>query len=211
MISQLSGTLAAHGDGFIVLDVGGVGYHVLLPQIVEKALSGTLEGESLQLETVYYLQIDQNRATPTLIGFQNKVEREFFERLLTVPKVGPRAALGMFSRPVSTIATAIETANHALLQTLSGVGKQKARDLVATLQGKVARFALMQDADLDKRAAAPAAASGVTDEAVQLLAMLGYKRSEAERKVYEAAAAEPNAEDAEALVRIIFKRQQDEK
>src|SRR5690606_16339406 len=98
MISQLSGTVAGHGDGYIVLDVGGVGYQVLLPQVVEKALSGTPEGQQLQLQTVYYLQMDQNRATPILIGFQNAVEREFFERLLTVPKIGPRAALGMFSR-----------------------------------------------------------------------------------------------------------------
>jgi Holliday junction DNA helicase RuvA len=211
MIASISGTLSGRGDGFVVLDVGGLGYQLLVPLLVEKALEVHPLGQALELETIYYLQVEQTRATPVLIGFQNSIEKEFFERLLTVPKMGPKGALNAFARPVSTIATAIETANYTLLQSLPGVGKQKARDLVATLQGKVARFALMQDADLEKRITAPAAMTDVTEEALQLLMMLGHKRSEAERLVSEAIAAEPEAPDAEALVRVIYRRQQEKK
>lgn len=200
----------ARGDGYVVLEVGGISYHVMVPLVVEKALDAVPEGSALELETIYYLQMEQTRATPVLLGFQNAIQREFFERLLTVPKMGPRGALGAFARPVSTVATAIETANYTVLQGLPGVGKQKARDLVATLQGKVAKFALMQDSDLEKRVGAARVVSpDVTEEALQLLLVLGHKRAEAERMVREAIAAEPSAPDAETLVRVIYRRQQE--
>ena len=210
MISRVSGKLVDRGDGYIIVDVHGVGYHVGVPLVVQKALEATPDGDDITLETIYYLQIDQNRATPVLIGFQNNIEREFFEKLLTVPKMGPKGAMTMFSRPVSTLATAIENANYTLLQTLSGVGRQKARDLVATLQGKIAKFALMQDGDLDKISSTPNTDS-VGEEALQLLVMLGHKRPEAEKMVRDALASESSTPDAETLVRIIYRRQQENK
>ncbi len=210
MISQINGKFAARGEGSIIIDVNGLGYEVLVPPVVEKALDTTPLGDPVRLETIYYLQVEQTRATPVLLGFQNSIQKEFFERLLTVPKMGPKGALSVFTRPVSTVASAIETANYTLLQTLPGVGKQKARDMVATLQGKVAKFALMQDADLEKRPGR-AAHADVTEDALQMLLMLGHKRSEAERMVSEAVAAEPGAPDAESLVRVIYRKQQDQK
>lgn len=212
MISQISGTFSGRGDGSIMVNVGGLTYEVLVPLIVEKALDTAPLGEPIKLETVYYLQIDQNRATPVLLGFQNEIQREFFQKLLLVPRMGPKTALATFARPVSTLAVAIETANYSLLQSLPGVGKQKARDIVATLQGKIAKFALMQDSQLDEQAkkAALAAHSDVGEEALQLLLMLGHKRAEAEKLVNDALAAE-TAPDAETLVRVIYRMKQEKK
>ena len=208
MISRISGVLVARDELSVVIEVGGLGYEVLVPHIVGKALESKPLGESLTLETIYYLAVEQTRATPILIGFQNSIEKEFFQKLLTVPKVGPRAALNAFSRPVSTMARAIETADYALLQTLSGIGKQKARDLVAALQGKIAKFALMQDADLERYLGAPVS-HDVTAEATQLLIMLGHKRVDADRLVQDAFSAEPSTPDAETLVRVIYRKQQE--
>ena len=210
MISKLTGTLTERGDNYLIVTVSGLGYEVQVPLVVGKALETMPLGEALDLETIYYLQVEQTRATPVLIGFQNSIQKEFFEKLLTVPKMGPRGALNAFSRPVSTIATAIETANYNVLQSLPGVGKQKARDMVATLQGKIAKFALMQDSDLDKRITGPAVlATDIAEEALQLLVMLGHKRTEAERMVNEAITSEPSTPDAETLVRVIYRRQQE--
>lgn len=209
MIARISGTLAERGDGYVIVDVGGIGYQVLVPLVVSKALETAPEGHKLSLQTIYYMSVEQTRATPILLGFQNEIQREFFEKLLTVPRMGPKSALSVFARPVSTVASAIESENYQLLQTLPGVGKQKARDMVATLQGKVAKFALMQDADLDKRSAVPQ--TDVAQDALQLLQALGHKRAEAERLVADALKAEPSAEDAETLVRVIYNRQRDDK
>jgi len=210
MISKIAGRLSGRGDGFITLDVGGLGYQVMVPVVVEKALDATPEGESLTLETIYYLQVEQTRATPVLLGFQNAIQKEFFEKLLTVPRMGPKGALSCFARPVSTVASAIESANYTVLQSLPGVGKQKARDMVATLQGKVAKFALMQDSDLDKKSSR-LDTHDVAQDALQLLAMLGHKRAESEKMVAEALKADPTAADAESLVRVIYQRRQENK
>ena len=213
MISKISGVLAGRGDNSLHLETNsGLTYEVFVPLIVAKATDGLPLGEKLTLETMYYLQIDQNRATPTLLGFQNSIEREFFEKLLLVPRMGPKSGLSTFARPVSTLATAIESANAQLLQSLPGVGKQKARDIIATLQGKLAKFALMQDADMDERArqAALGAHSDVAEEALQLLMMLGHKRAEAEKLVGDALSTE-NAPDAESLVKVIYRMKQESK
>lgn len=212
MISQISGIFSGRGDNSVIVSVGGLSYEVLVPLIVEKALDTAPLGEPITLETIYYMQIDQNRATPVLLGFQNQIQREFFEKLLLVPRMGPKTALSTFGRPVSTLAAAIEAANYSLLQSLPGVGKQKARDIVATLQGKLAKFALMQDSDLDERAkkAALAVHSDVGEEALQLLQMLGHKRTEAEKLVNDALAVE-NAPDAETLVRVIYRMKQEKR
>ena len=209
MISRISGTLAERGDGYLIVDVGGLGYHVSVPLVVSKALETAPEGQKITLETIYYLSVEQTRATPILLGFQNEIQKEFFEKLTLVPRMGPKSALAVFARPVSTVAAAIESENYQLLQSLPGVGKQKARDMIATLQGKVAKFALMQDSDLDKRAALPP--TDVAQDALQLLQALGHKRNEAEKLVAEALKSEPAAPDAETIVRIIYNRQRDAK
>ena len=210
MIARIQGTLAARGDTSVTVDVSGVGYEVLVPAIVAKALEAASLDSPIALETIYYLQIDGNRASPVLLGFENTIQKEFFEKLILVPRMGPKSALGMFARPVSTLAVAIETGNTSLLKSLPGVGPQKVRDIIATLQGKLAKFALMQDADLDKRAAS-VAQSDVADDAIQLLTLLGHKRAEAERMVHDAITSEPNAPDAESLVRVIYRKQQEKK
>jgi Holliday junction DNA helicase RuvA len=211
MIAKISGTLTGRTENSVVVDVGGLGYEVFVPLVVAKALDTMPLGHPLELETIYYLQVEQTRATPVLLGFQNSIEKEFFEKLVSVPKMGPKGALTAFARPVSTLATAIETANYTVLQGLPGIGKQKARDMVASLQGKLAKFALMQDSDLEKRLGAKPAPSDVTEEALQLLLMLGHKRAEAERMVNEALAAEPSTPDAESLVRVIYRKQQEKR
>lgn len=212
MISKISGTFAGQEDGTLHIETGGLTYSIAVPLIVAKALEATPIGEKLSLDTIYYLQVEQNRATPILLGFQNSIQREFFEKLLLVPRMGPKSGLQTFARPVSTLATAIEGANYTLLQSLPGVGKQKARDMVATLQGKLAKFALMQDSGLDEQAknAALIMHSDVAGDAVQLLRLMGYKQAEAEKLVNDALALD-NAADAETLVRTIYRMQREKK
>ncbi len=208
MICRLRGRLIEQAAGRVVVDVNGLGYEVLLPVAVEQGLLAAQLGEPIELVTLYYLQIDGNRGLPTLIGFQNEVQKDFFERLLTVPKMGPKAAMTAMSLPVSTVAAAIERGDQALLRTLSGIGQQRARDLIATLQGKVAHFALLKDAPVTPRAATPA--TDLADEALHMLSALGHRPAEAQRMIADALLAEPNPPDAQALVRAIYRKQQEQ-
>ncbi|HEY1655765.1 MAG TPA: Holliday junction branch migration protein RuvA, partial [Candidatus Tumulicola sp.] len=137
----------------------------------------------------------------TYYGFSNAIEREFFEALITVGSIGPRSAARAFSQPMSAIARAIDRADYTALKALPGIGQQKARDIVAKLQGKVAKFLLIQDA--------PPAAPEIPDfaaEALAVLLQLEYKRSEAEAMVRDTLAAAPKISDAETLLAEIYRR-----
>jgi len=103
---------------------------------------------------------------------------EFFEALITVGSIGPKTAARAFSEPMARIAQAIDAGDYAFLVKLPGIGQQKARDIVAKLQGKVTKFLLIRDAE--RRSAEPIPDFG--EEALAVLLQLQYKRSEAEAR-----------------------------
>ena len=101
---------------------------------------------------------------------------------------------------MSAIAGAIDRGDHGFLKTLPGIGQQKARDIVAKLQGKVTKFLLIQDAT-----PAAHAMPGFADEALTVLLQLEYKRGEAEAMVRETLEADPKIKDAEALLAAVYR------
>jgi holliday junction DNA helicase RuvA len=201
MFSRISGKLVERDGEHVVLEAGGLGYEVMLPPCVaEKIIAAP--GEGVALEIYAALSIDGNSARATYYGFTNAIERAFFEALISVASIGPKTAARAFSEPMSSIASAIDRGDHAYLRKLPGIGQQKARDIVAKLQGKVARFLLIQDA----QAAPPATMPGFADEALAVLLQLAYKRAEAEAMIRETIEAAPKIDDAETLLAEIYRR-----
>ena len=201
MFSRIRGTLVERGEGSVVLDVHGLSYEILLPPCVQEKIAAR-EGEEVALEIHAVLNIDGNTGHYTFYGFSNAVEREFFEALISVASIGPRSAARAFSQPMSRIAGAIDRGDHGFLKTLPGIGQQKARDIVAKLQGKVTRFLLIQEAQ-----AAPAVQMpDFADEALAVLLQLEYKRGEAEEMIRSTLDALPDIRDAETLLTEIYRR-----
>lgn len=201
VFSRIRGTLVERGDDSIVLDVHGLCYRILLPPCVsEKIMAG--ESEDVTLEVYAVLNIDGNTGHYTFYGFGNAIEREFFEALISVASIGPRSAARAFSQPMSRIAGAIDRGDHAFLKTLPGIGQQKARDIVAKLQGKVTKFLLIQDAQPAPAAQMP----DFADEALAVLLQLEYKRGEAEEMIRATLDASSHVRDAETLLAEIYRR-----
>jgi len=135
MIARLTGVLVELDDNSALVEVGGVGYQVLLPAYCTGELAGHLQ-EQVTLHTLYYLQLERNRAVPYLVGFPRPQDREFFEKFTTVAGVGPKMAAKALVRPIAQIAAAIDAGDVAALVALPSIGSQKAKQIIAKLQGK---------------------------------------------------------------------------
>ena len=206
MISHLRGRLARKNElaSSVEIDVGGVWYEVELPAFVWRALEDRQVGEELELETFYFLT--QNAPIPRLIGFLREVERAFFEKLVTVPNVGPTTATKALVFSVSTIARWIEAGDTASLGKLPSVGKRTAETMVAQLRGKVTEEALLADEGFE-RAQTPRSPSqsDVGRDTTDALVALGYSKAEAERIVQQVE-AELQPATVEEAIRAVFRR-----
>ncbi|GAC1404760.1 MAG: Holliday junction branch migration protein RuvA [Candidatus Velthaea sp.] len=201
MFSRIAGTLVERTEETAIIEAGGLGYEITVPPSVANKLP-TAVGSPVSLEVYAQLQIDGNSGRFAYFGFSNAIERAFFEALISVASIGPKSASRAFSAPMARIARAIDEGDHAFLRTLPGIGQQKARDIVAKLQGKVTRFLLIQDAPA-------AAATDIPDfatEALAVLLQLAYKRPEAEDMIAQTLKAAPAIADAEALLAEIYRR-----
>ena len=184
MIGYLEGTLLKREEDRILLLVGGVGYEVLLPAFVMETHAGREKGEEISL-FIYYHQTER-QPKPTLIGFNLEAEKEFFQLFISVEAIGPMKAVGALTIPVRDIARAIEGADAGTLGKLKGIGKRTAQKIIATLEGKMGKFALISG---EEAGAAPAAAP-VEDFAEQVLEVLveqlGHKSADAREMIVAA-------------------------
>jgi len=103
---------------------------------------------------------------------------------------------------MARIARAIDAGDYAFLVKLPGIGQQKARDIVAKLQGKVTKFLLIQEAETRPQQAIPDFAA----EALAVLLQLEYRRGEAEAMIEETLHANPQLGDAESLLTEVYRR-----
>jgi Holliday junction DNA helicase RuvA len=206
MIGRLKGRLVERHNQRLVIDVNGVGYEVFVPRVVARWAESLKIGDEVELVTLYLLQMEPGRATPMLLGFRNELEREFFERLLSVPKLGVRGALQLFAVPMATLARAIEDNDQKALMKLPGVGRQRARELIAALQGKVAKFALLAEEEVPTPLI-----TDVVSEALEILQSLGYTRTEAQRMIDAALERLPKPSSTEELIRTVYQVQREKR
>jgi Holliday junction DNA helicase RuvA len=200
VFSRISGTIADRTEATVLVDVHGLAYDVVLPPCVAEKLPVAI-GAPVSLEIHPAFNLEGNSGRFTFFGFTNAIEREFFEALISVASIGPKTAARAFSQPMARIAKAIDAGDYAFLVKLPGIGQQKARDIVAKLQGKVTRFLLIQDAEPRKAAAIP----DFGEEALLVLLQLEYKRAEAEAMIAQTLAASPGIRDAEALLAEVYR------
>jgi Holliday junction DNA helicase RuvA len=210
MFQALTGELCHKTKERVHLDVNGVVYDILAPETVCARIDEHCVQNRVSLYIYDYIEMQQNRAFQVLVGFLNELEREFFEEIISVSGIGPKAAVRAFNKPVSEIAAAVEKGDVAALQKLPGIGGQRAKNLVAALQGKLARFLLLQDklpeSAKDTVSKNTARNDELHDDAMIVLAQLQYKKTEAEAMIAKARKANPAIDTLEALLSEIYKQ-----
>jgi Holliday junction DNA helicase RuvA len=213
MIASLRGRLRRRFEDRVVIECGGIGYEVMVPPVAHRQLADLTADEGdkadeVALVTYYHATRDQPR--PVLIGFTSELDREFFEKLITVKDMGPMVAARALATSVGEIAAAIARQDEKYLRSLPGIGPQKAKNMVAQLQGKVAKFALARDGVAPAPPpAAPAAgtdAEGLREMVWEVLVkQLGHRPSEASQLIADAFRRRPDLDTAEALFDEIYR------
>ncbi len=204
MIVRISGKIIEKGANYVVIDMGGICYQVLIPTAVIQRLNDMLTGDAnVNLITYHYFQVEPSRSIPVLIGFLNEIEKEFFEAFITVSGIGPRAAVRALNKPISLIAKAIDEANIDFLRSLPGIGQQRAKEIVAKLQNKVGKFGLIQD---NPQAEKDIISKDIEEEALAVLMQLEYKKSEASLMIKKALDRSSNIQNTEELLNEVYKQ-----
>lgn len=165
MISFLRGTIEYKSLKYVVVGVGGggVGCKVFISPVISKKVPEI--GKEVKLYT--YLYVRENALD--LYGFLEREEEEFFELLISISGIGPKAGLGILSiASVSEIKSAIIKGDSAPLTKVSGIGKKMAEKIILELKNKIdilpSEFSTTTSED---------------GEVIDALIGLGYKLSEA--------------------------------
>jgi Holliday junction DNA helicase RuvA len=185
LIAHLSGTLLAKQPTSAIVDVGGVGYEVVIPLSTYYELGEN--GSQVQLRIYTHVREDALQ----LFGFKTARERELFLQLISVNGVGPSLAIKLLSgMNADEMIASIRTNNLVRLVAIPGVGRKTAERLVVDLRDKIAALSspALEEEFVAKAVAAGELASteSMRDDAMSALANLGYQRAAAEKAVKNA-------------------------
>ncbi len=170
MISMLRGVLISFGEQYVVINCGGVGYHVHVPNSVISALPP--KGERCTLFTIFNI----TKTDVSLVGFLTEEQRSCFQMLTGVSGAGTKAGLTILGAlDVQTVYQAIATENAERFTEVKGIGKKLAQRIVLECRDKVGKE-FEEQVSLDVQG--PTENTSVLT-ALEALVSLGYQRKEA--------------------------------
>lgn len=195
MIALLRGVLSRVDQDRVIVETGGVGFEVHVPNSTRSRLPGV--GAEVLLHTHLHVRED----ALVLFGFATSQELQAFDLLLTVTGVGPKVAMGVLGGITpDDFLRAVAFQDQEILKSLPGVGKKTAERIILELKDKVGSF-------MERGRAPEAVGPAVADarsEAVEALLALGYGRLEAGQAVERAARQSPGSR-SEELVRLALR------
>lgn len=167
MISHIYGEIAHRGEGFIVVDVGGIGYYIN----VTKPTLQELTDKNRKIKLYTHLHVREDALA--LYGFANSSELEMFKLLINVTRVGPQIAMNILSQmKIEDLAAAVIHEDDKVLTRISGIGQKNAKRLILELKDKI-----------KKRMEGYSPTSNVNYDAVSALVSLGFAQREAKEAV----------------------------
>ena len=188
MITHLQGKLVEKTPTQVVIDCGGVGYHVNISLHTYSLLPTT---DFIKLFT--HLQIKED--AHTLFGFVEKSEREIFKMLLSVSGIGASIARTMLSSlEPKQIINAIASGDVLMIQSIKGIGTKTAQRVIIDLKDKMLKLYDIDEVSMSQ-------SNTNRDEALSALEVLGFVRKASERIVEKIVKENP-----ESSVEFIIKQ-----
>jgi len=167
MIALLTGHIAHKSPDHIILDVNGVGYRVLIPFSTYYELPEEGGAASLHIHTSVREDAIQ------LYGFRTRLEKSFFQLLISVTGVGPKLARDILSNiQPGALAQALAQSDIGKLSAIPGIGKKTAERLILELKEKAGKLDISSLPAAEQR---EIPADDVVEDVVSALLNLGYK------------------------------------
>ena len=188
MIAHIQGKLVEKSPTHIIIDCGGVGYHINISLHTYSLLPNT---DFIKVYT--YLQIKED--AHTLFGFVEKSEREIFKLLLSVSGIGASIARTMLSSlDPKQVTNAIASGDVVTIQSAKGIGSKTAQRVILDLKEKVLKLYDLDEVSMSQ-------SNTNRDEALSALEVLGFVRKSSEKIIEKIV-----KEDPEASVESIIKK-----
>lgn len=177
MLAYIKGELAATTNEYAVIEAGGLGYKVFMPETAIEKLGNI--GSKVKVHTYYRVREDDI----SIFGFNTQEELRMFELLLSVSGVGAKTAVVIISTiEPSDFALAVISEDISQLVKIPGIGQKSAQRIVLELKDKLKKEAISVEAD--KKVATKIQSNTDIEEAMSALQVLGYNKKEIE-KVFE--------------------------
>ncbi len=179
MIAFLTGKLLEKSANSVIVDVGGVGYEVLIPLSTFYEIGEV--GTDVRLRIYTHVREDAMQ----LFGFSTEREKALYLKLISVQGVGAKSGITMLSgMSADEMIDAIRKENIAKLTAIPGVGRKTAERVVVELREKVSE---MSAAAAAGSAVSTAGSDGddVFNDALSALVNLGYQRAAAEKAIQQ--------------------------
>lgn len=202
MINFIKGELAEIREGFVTVEVGGIGYEISVPL----SSVGKLPQLGKEVKLFTYLQVKEDLIA--LFGFLTREDLEVFKLLITVNGIGPRAALSILSSLTpSDLRFAVLAEDVKVIEKVPGIGKKTAAKLILELKDKFKLDQVFEErlssVIADDINVAPNINS-IKDETIQALTVLGYTPTEALKVVGQVEITEDMS--SEDLLKLCLKR-----
>jgi holliday junction DNA helicase RuvA len=195
MIAFLKGRLVHKDPTFVNIDVGGVGYHVIISLATYSDLK---DQENILLYTHLAIREDAH----ILFGFSKQSEKKLFQQLISVNGVGPSTAIVMLSYMDSAeLKSAIVHENAAALQSIKGIGGKTAQRVIIELKDKLKK----ESWDESQSPVFAAGHNTLRNEALSALLTLGLPKAAAEKSVDTVLKKSGNTITLEDLVKQALK------
>ena len=174
MFAYIKGVLVENGNGYVVIEAGGIGYKIFMSNIGAAALGE--EGSTVKVHTHYHVREDEI----SLYGFATKEELKMFELLIGVSGVGAKSAISMLSAiSPSDFAVAIISNNVDALKKVPGIGAKTAQRIILELQDKLKNENMVVSSE--SKVVTVVKVTPEMEEAFSALQILGYTRRDIEK------------------------------
>ena len=204
MIEYIKGELAELTPAQAVVETGGVGYALNISLNTYSAVQGR---KDVKLYVHESLQTGGRDDNYTFYGFATRRERELYRLLITVSGVGANTARTMLSSITpAELCNAIANGDEKLIKGVKGIGLKTAQRIIVDLKDKIMSTGIAEELHVAaSHQEGPAIDTGIRDEAVSAMTMLGFAPVPS-AKVVTAILTEQPALAVEMVVKEALKR-----